>query len=185
MAFDYGKGIDITGTKLFDLIKFYVFMCPVENQSKASTQNGKTLAQLGIKRDALKRLLARMKEESDESGIFHFTKNNEDIVQTFEVYCNSTTGDVIAINPGDCNQAGSIFLLIRCAFAHGAFQIEKRTEQDFVYYFEKRNKKDTVNALARIHEDTLIKWISLFDKKELRKLISGKPDKKKSRRVKK
>lgn len=121
MEFDYGKGIDIAGTSLFDLIKFYVFRCPVGKQSKMSRQNENTLAQYGVKGDALRRLLARMKAESGSSGVYRFCKNNDDIVRAFTEYCDASSGDVIVINPGDTSQAESIFLTIRCAFAHGAF----------------------------------------------------------------
>ena len=66
---------------------------------------------------------------------------------------------IVFTKRSDMNITASIFYYIRNAFAHGSFSVSDR-----IYYFES-SKKGKVLAQIRLHEQTLVKWIELFNSK--------------------
>lgn len=155
------------------LLEFYLFMCPVEIESGSKkngnrqhspvSSRGVTLRQKGWTGSKLNILLSQMKHTHTKQLTYLVCPTGssiEDEVKMIER--NSLLSDkefemIVFTKRSDMSITASIFYYIRNALAHGSFSVTNG-----IYYFES-SKKGTVFAQIRLREQTLMKWIYLFN----------------------
>jgi len=153
------------------IINFFVFGTPCENVSSS----GICMSDRGWKKDIWKNSnlrnflltsanlfsektykkvvkLSDMSTESTKIGLNNSFHTKREINKVL-FYTDKKNTDIL-----------TIFYYIRCALAHGRFQIYKSTNEDYVYVMEsitkKKGTKDfTVKARMILHEKTLVNWI--------------------------
>lgn len=157
-----------------EIIKFFIFGTPCENVSSSGIRmldrgwkkdvwkNGNLRTYLLISADlytdkTYKKVtkLSEMSSESTKIGLnnrFHTKREINKVLY----YTDKKNTDIL-----------TIFYYIRCALAHGRFQIYKTTKDELVYVLEsitkKRGTKDfTVKARMILHEKTLVNWIKII-----------------------
>ena len=136
------------------IITFYLFECPVENVSA----RGYEFSDLGWNNTYLKKFYYMMKDLSNIKENNWILCNINEISQ-YIANINKKE-QYIVCNDGN-GKTKSIFYAIRNSFAHGSFEIYNQEHK--IYYLLKNVDKGILKAQINVEEDTLIKWMNLFN----------------------
>lgn len=110
-----------------------------------------TFTQRGIKGNNLSSLLVAMKKHTCTHTLSFSRVDLDDIASTFQSSCVSEREEVVVLYKGSgIPQTKAIFYAIRCAFAHGAFEIRKIPKGENVYVLENKNRNGRINALLQL-----------------------------------
>ena len=170
-----GIGIPFGNANFEKILCFYLFHCPCETVKnskgtriyKKVSKRAKTLRDQGWVKGQLRTLLSSMKHTSSGHLEYHLYNTGEklevkmnNLSQTVSL-SDSHYEMVIMIKRTDMSNTSAIFYYLRNAFAHGSFSIVEDNKKN-VYYFES-SKDDSIKALIRLREETLLKWIDDFN----------------------
>ena len=145
--------------KFKQIIKFYLFECPVQYSSKKKvSQIGKTFDQRGLGNKSLNTLRAAM---------IRVSKAQLNTIKGDPVIPDGVNEYLIVHERTDMSKINSYFYSIRNSFAHGQFEYDQQG-----YFIFENHAKGKLQAIGRIHENTLLKWIDLcnMNVSELRKV---------------
>lgn len=147
-------------TNAAKIIDFYVVECP----AKGSTNRGQSFADFGWIGARFNTLQASMRRCSSLASRRWKCVNIDEVEKTLE-----GLDEYKALNPKDefavyCKsrkygKTESLFYLVRCALAHGSFDI--RTVKGTKYYILENRHDGVLRGRAVLKEKTLLKWIEL------------------------
>ena len=140
------------------IIQFYVVECPAEGASK----RGLTFSQLGWRGARFSTLQARMRKSSTLTADRWKCEKLCDIESQIEkspLNAQSPLRQEYALYAKSKNygKVESLFYLIRCALAHGSFDV--RTYKKERYYLFENRYRNQLRGRAVLKEKTLLRWI--------------------------
>jgi hypothetical protein len=138
----------------------------------------------GIRRDLLRTLLAqvKMKFHKEEFCVLDNKSSMlvEDKVEELKkkTSLHDTEYNLVVFKYSDSNRSktDTFFFYIRCAFAHGSFEVKKNNNGEYIYYLESsrldKKGKRVITSQMRITESVLLELIELknSDAKEIRSM---------------
>jgi hypothetical protein len=149
-------------TKPFlSIIEFYLFNSPVD---KINHFSATTLREYGWEKHSLNSLRNVMLFDTNFKKRFHICATLDDLEKIiFErmYYGNEYKFEEFVVCwKNDKNIVESVMYLIRCAFAHRSFRVQKHKNEK--YYFFTNIDKGKLKGRAVLKESTLMKWIELI-----------------------
>ena len=144
------------------ILNFYLWSCP----SPETAYKAKTFKNLGWEKShQYKYLKKSIIYSNDISFVVTTVKDLAGVLDGHNQLENhSLCETIVLVNPSNGEMDG-VFRSIRNALAHGSFRIQKKSGDDYFYFFENRNPK-TKNIKSRIvlKSTTLIDWIKVVEK---------------------
>jgi hypothetical protein len=142
------------------IITFYLFECPVDNKSC----RGKSFDFYGISGvQGFAKLKKLLLSASNTLKNNYYPCKSSELVDVFNKYdyIEKGTEYCIFLKTDEKNIIQSLFAAIRNALAHGSFRCQKLNKEKY-YYFE--NWHNYKKAEGLLKEETLIKWIEIIEK---------------------
>lgn len=149
--------VNLKSKKIQEIIKFYLFECPVPNTSHKS----RTFEELGWKGSSkfLKLRKEMMKVSDNLNGHYYPCKKNE-LNDKFKIVekLNRNEEYCVFLRHEKQTIMNSLYMSIRNAIAHGGFYCYKY-DNNVYYYFENFYKYK--KAAIVLKEKTLLEWIKI------------------------
>lgn len=144
------------------ILEFYLLKCPVKfshklpQKERIVSNNAKLFDETDWKGNNMKTLLSEMKR-----NIIYIPLKNSDKVEDYTENLSGNEQFIIFIENNEFGKTQSIFYAIRNSFAHASFSIDNNSGNP-IYYMES-NKQDKIKSQIKLKEQTLLKWIELFN----------------------
>lgn len=161
IKWNFNRTFSFKDEQFAKIYRFYVIETPVRDVSA----RGKTFKSLEINMKSLNAALKRETPFLKELWFEPKQKEVESFCKTEGILDKVDLSREIAIhtlNGKHCSgKTDSLFYAIRCAFAHGSFDIHKMNGD--IYYILENRDGGKLKARMILRQDTLLKWIEILE----------------------
>ncbi len=161
--------IPITDKNFQTIITALVFNCPSSINKQPVSARKTSFTRRGVIKHYLTTILAQIRHPLAQNNAYHPVEDSSIAIaeRTQQIIKNSPLSDsnfdLIVFNKrNDMPDTEAIFYYIRNAFAHGSFEVISIRGGSRIYFLESK-KNETIKALMRLKESTLLHYVKLSE----------------------
>ena len=168
---DRTSHIPIDDTNFHKILEFYMLNCPIKIPGKSNKK--RTWRNVSMRggqyndSNLLQAFSIHIKKEFTKQGLYKESDSKigevsfDNIEKEYTVQDENYNLIVYEVKHG-YGKARSILYSIRCAFAHGSFEVVENKKGQKIYKFENFNTNGRLTARIRLKESVLLDWIKFI-----------------------